>query len=224
MNRRILASTLLLAALAGCSRNSADDEVATTPMPADLAGVYAGSFPCSNCAAIAATLWVRDDGRFFLRQSYVDAADAPGSNAYSFGLWSWDEQAAELVLQGRGPARRLAPLDAGRLTLRTASTVEHVLAREPNAPPFTDSVQLDGESTIVGDGAIFTQCVTGLEWPIAPAGGFKELRRKHRVLNPARKIALTAVEGRITIVGDGDGAHEVLVIDKVVDLRPGTGC
>jgi hypothetical protein len=108
--------------------------------------------------------------------------------------------------------------------MRTASAVEHLLARDPSAPPFRDAVQLEGESTIVGDGATFTQCVTGLQWPVAAAGRFKELRRQHRVLNPSHKVALTTVEGRVTTAGDGDAAHEVLVIDKVVGLKPGTGC
>jgi hypothetical protein len=67
----------VLAALAACSRHSSDDEAATTPMPSGLPGVYAGAFPCSNCQTIAATLWIRDDGRFFLRQSYVGAAQGP---------------------------------------------------------------------------------------------------------------------------------------------------
>ena len=52
----------------------------------------------------------------------------------------------------------------------------------------------------------------------------EELRRQHRVLNPSHKVALTTVEGRVTTAADGDAAHEVLVIDKVIGLKPGTGC
>jgi hypothetical protein len=222
--RRLCVSSLLLAALTACGRRSSDDEVATTPMPSGLVGVYAGAFPCSNCQAIATTLWIRDDGRFFWRQSYVGAAEASDDKTYSFGLWSWDERAAEVVLQGRGPARRLVPLDADRLELRTASAVEHLLARDPAAPPFRDSAPLEGESTIVDKGATFTQCITGLEWPVAAAGAFKELRRQHRVQNATHKVALTTIEGHITTVTEGDTTREVLVIDKVVGLRSGAGC
>jgi copper homeostasis protein (lipoprotein) len=224
MNRHIFVSTLLLAALAGCGRDSADGEATTTPAPARLAGVYAGSFPCSNCEGIATTLWIRDDGRFFLRQSYVGAADGPADAAYSFGLWSWDEQAAELVLQGRGPERRFSPVDADHLELRTASPVQHLLARDSSAPPFTDSVRLEGESAIAGDAATFSQCITGLRWPVAATGAFKELRRQHRALNASHRVALTTVQGRLTTAGEGAAAHEILVIDKVVGLRPGKGC
>jgi hypothetical protein len=222
--RRLVISTLLLAALTACGRQSSEHAVATTPMPPRLPGVYGGAFPCSNCQAIAAMLWIRDDGRFFWRQSYVGSADGRDEKTYSFGLWSWDEAAGEIVLQGRGPARRLVPLDADRLELRTASAVEHVLARDPASPPFRDSALLEGESAIAGNGALFTQCVTGLQWPIAAAGALKELRRQHRVLNATHKIALTTIEGHITAVADGDATREELVIDRFVALKPGAGC
>jgi hypothetical protein len=222
--RRLLLSALLLAALAGCSRQSSDEEVATTPMPSGLPGVYSGAFPCSNCQAIDAMLWIREDGRFFWRQSYAGTAGAADDKTYSFGLWSWDERAGEVVLQGRGPARRLAPLDADRFELRTASVIPHVLGRDPTAPPFSESALLEGESTIVGNGATFTQCVTGLEFPVATTGALKELRRQHRVLNATHKVALTTIEGHITTATEGGATREVLVIDKVVGLKVGTGC
>jgi hypothetical protein len=221
---KIFGASLLLAVLAACSRQSSDDEGTTKPVPPGLPGVYAGAFPCSNCESIAATLWIRDDGRFFWRQSYAGAANAPDDRTYSFGLWAWDERAGEVVLQGRGPARRLVPLDADRLELRTASPVQHRLARDPSSPPFRDSAPLEGESTIVGNGATFTQCVTGLAWPVAAAGALKELRRQHRVQNATHKIALTTIEGHLTTVTEGETTREVLVIDKVVGLKSGAGC
>jgi len=223
MKRYLLLSTALLAALTACGRDSGDDGSAMTPMPPGLPGVYAGSFPCSNCESIAATLWLRDDDRFVLRQTYVGGA-SPADNAYSFGRWSWDEHAAELVLQGRGPERRLAPLDAERLEMRSASPIDHVLTRDPSAPSFTDRVQIDGESVVAENGATFTQCVSGLVLPIADAGAFKELRRQQRVLNPRHKVAVTEVEAHITTVSSGESSHEVLVIDKVIKLKPGKGC
>jgi hypothetical protein len=63
-------------AAAGCSRDDGDEVPASTPMPGSLPGVYVGEFPCSNCAAIAATLWLRPDNGFFLRQEFVDGGAA----------------------------------------------------------------------------------------------------------------------------------------------------
>src|SRR6185436_8756333 len=82
-------------------------------------------FPCSNCAAIEATLWLRPDGRFFLRQRFTD--DAESSNGtkprapaatYGLGRWVWDDIAAELVLHGGGPERRLVVSDSEHLARR----------------------------------------------------------------------------------------------------------
>jgi hypothetical protein len=225
MNRCFPLIVLVLAAAGGCSKRAADERPVTFPTPDALAGVYDGSFPCANCKEIAATLWLRGDERFFLRQSIVAEGGATESSSYSFGRWHWDETSAELVLSGRGPDRRLARRDAERLELRTSSPVEHLLVRDPSTRPFEDRVQLEGESAVVEGAATFIQCVTGLQLPVAEAGAFKELRRQHRVLNPTRKVALTIVEAHITNVAAGDSTREVLVVDKVVEpIKPGKGC
>jgi hypothetical protein len=213
-------------AAGGCGGHSAEERPASVPMPADLAGVYGGSFPCGNCKQIAATLWLRPDARFFLRQSIVVESGATESSSYSFGHWTWDETSAEIVLTGRGPERRLAPIDAESLKLRTASALEHVLARDPAAPAFADRVQLDGESAVGNKGgATFIQCVTGLEFPIAEVGAYKELRRQHRLLNPRRKVALTSVSAHFANVTANGVTREWLVVDEVLaPIKPGTGC
>lgn len=216
----LAASCLLL----GCGSGGGEAARQPTPMPAGLPGVYAGEFPCSNCAAIAATLWLRADGRFFLRQAYVDAHATEPDSAYSLGRWIWDEQAAELVLRGPGPERRLVTKDDGALQLRTASPVEHLLARDASSPDFTDRLALQGESSIVERSARFTECLTGLELPIAETNGFKELRRQHRVLNSRGKAALTTVEAHLVRVTAAESTYEALVIDRVIGLKPGVGC
>ncbi|HUQ52674.1 MAG TPA: copper resistance protein NlpE N-terminal domain-containing protein [Gammaproteobacteria bacterium] len=198
-------------------------------MPATLAGVYAGELPCSNCAAIEATLWLRPDGRFFLRQSFRDdatgfaAAQAP-SRTYGLGRWSWDEAAAETVLRGAGPDRRLTVVDEQHLELRTAPAGQHVLARDAAAPPFDDRLTLDGESSVSENGATFTECLTGLKWAVADAGAYRELRRQHRRLNPRGKIAVTTIEGHLVTTHKGATTSERLVVDRFITMKPGQGC
>jgi hypothetical protein len=194
-------------------------------MPDDLPGVYTGDLPCSNCAAIAATLWLRSDERFFLRQSYVQADGAvDGRSTYALGHWRWDSHAAVLVLTGAGPERRIEWVDADHLQLHTFSQVEHVLTRDPLDPPFGDELRLDGESVMVDRSAVFTECLTGLQLQVADDAGFAELRRRHRVLGSSGKSALTGIDGRIIQVADGDSIAERLVIERIVDLKPGVGC
>ena len=216
-------------AVAGCAGNSGD-ETAATPLPPTLPGVYAGRFPCSNCSAIEATLWLRDDRRFFLRQTLTDedgtARPSTPSSAYALGRWRWEEQSAEAVLYGAGPERRLAVLDADHLRLLAASPVEHLLTRDPAPPPFTDRLALDGESSLREKSIAFRECLTGLRFAVADAGAYKELRRQHRRLNPRDNVVLARIEGHLVSVRSADGAttSEVLVVDRVITLKPDTAC
>jgi hypothetical protein len=219
--------------LAGCGRNSSDEIEPRTPMPATLAGVYAGKFPCSNCTAIEATLWLRADGRFFLRQRFVDdaaSATAAGkkpqapSATYALGYWSWDEIAAETVLRGAGPERRLVVRDAEHIELRIVSPIAHVLVRDAGQPRFEDRITLEGESAVTEAGATFKECLTGLTFPVADAGALRELRRQHRRMNPRGKVALTTVEGHLVAAGNGPTTSERLVVDAFIAIKPGTGC
>jgi hypothetical protein len=227
--RTIAGAAVAVAALAACGRDAENGGERRTPMPSSLAGVYSGTFPCSNCAAIEATLWLRPDGGFVLRQHFVDdaaTASAPRgpSTTYGLGRWSWDEVAAEAVLRGRGPERRLAVRDDARLELRVPSPIEHVLERDEAAPPFRDRLVLDGESAVSEGGASFKECATGLTFSVAETGAYRELRRQHRRMNARGKVALTTVEAHLAGPGDGSTAGEQLVVDRFIAIKPGTGC
>ena len=217
------ALALLAALLCGCESEH-DDAPVATPMPTTLAGVYSGQLPCSNCSAIAATLWLRPDGRFFMRQRFVDEGNDGAKNAaqdsatYSLGHWHWDEIAGEAVLRGAGPERRLVTRDGERLELRVASPIEHVLQRDASAPKFVDRVTLDGESAVTENGATFRECLTGLTFAVAESGAYRELRRQHRRMNARGNVALTTIEGHLATTG------ERLVVDQFVAIKPGTGC
>jgi hypothetical protein len=231
MTRRLTAILALLAALqGGCSRDSEEKAAEPrTPMPLGLIGVYAGEFPCSNCAKIDATLWLRPDGRFFLRQRFVDDETSAGkkpqtpSAIYGLGRWSWDDIAAQLVLRGAGPERRLTVRDTEHLQLRVTSPTEHILARDHGEPDFRDRITLDGESAVTATGATFKECLTGLELPVVvDAGAYRQLRHYHRTMNARGKIALTVVEGHL--VPAGSTTSERLVVDAFISIKPGTGC
>ncbi|HEU4617713.1 MAG TPA: copper resistance protein NlpE N-terminal domain-containing protein [Gammaproteobacteria bacterium] len=244
----LLAAALLVSAAlaAGCGGGPAGPAERITPAPADLSGVYAGDWPCSNCRAIKATLWLRPDHRFVLRQSYVGGEDAPPSpgddvapspsehaasaqtgaenRSYSIGLWRWDEHAADLALVGAGPERRFSRLADGRLELHTLARLPHDLVRLDAPLPFTDVVRLEGETAVSGGGATFKECATGLTLPIVAEGELKELRRKHRLMNSSGKPALTELDGHLREVEAGGRRREVLVVDRVIALNPRASC
>ena len=227
MRRFTFVLALVAALIGGCDRDVQEKIESRTPMPPGVAGVYAGEFPCSNCAAIEATLWLRPDGRFFLRQRFVDHAESKTSQAsaatYALGRWVWDEIAAELVLYGAGPARRLVVRDAEHLELKAASPIAHVLARDRNEPAFKDRITLEGESVVTATAATFKECLTGLDLPVVvDAGAYRRLRHYHREMNARGKVALTIVEGHLVM--DAATTSERLVVDQFISLKPGTGC
>ena len=152
-----------------------------------------------------------------------DSAQEP-STTYGLGRWSWDEVAAEAVLRGAGPARRLTVRDEQHLQLQVPSPVEHVLARDAAAPAFGDRVTLDGESAVTENGATFKECLTGLALPVADAGAYRELRRQHRRMNPRGKVALTTVEAHLVTTKKGSTTSERLVVDRFITMKPGQGC
>jgi hypothetical protein len=223
--RRLPHALVLLAALVSGCEDARDDAPVATPMPTTLAGVYSGQLPCSNCAAIATTLWLRPDGRFFMRQRFVDEGDsaatqsaAQDSATYSLGRWHWDELKAEAVLRGAGPERHLTTRDGERLELRAASPLEHALTRDTSAPPFVDRLTLDGESAVTERGATFRECLTGLTFTVSESGAYRELRRQHRRMNGSGKAALTTIEGHLVATSGR------LVVDRFVTIKPGTAC
>ena len=233
MTRRPIFILALLAALqAGCDRDVQEKTEPRTQMPTDIAGVYAGEFPCSNCAAIEATLWLRPDGRFFLRQRFTDDTEnatgtkprAPAAT-YGLGRWVWDDTAAEIVLHGGGPEKRLVVSDSEHLGLRAASLTPIVMLRDRNEPAFSDRITLKGESALTDKGATFRECLTGLVLPVVvDAGAWRQLRHHHRTMNGSGKVALTILEGHVVGGGDGATTSERLVVDQFISLKPGTGC
>ncbi|HEY8520036.1 MAG TPA: copper resistance protein NlpE N-terminal domain-containing protein [Gammaproteobacteria bacterium] len=221
--RALLAGIGAGSVLAGCGAHDPADAERHLPR-GELAGVYAGRFPCSNCEAIEATLWLRSDGAFFLRQRYVVEDGSQEPPAYARGRWRWDERAGQVVLEAPGPGRRLVQLDADRLRLETASPVAHVVARDPDAPPFGDRLRLEGETVVIDGGIAFRDCLTGLAYTAASGAGYDDLLRQHRRLNRANAPSLAELDGHAEVASAPDGAHEVLVVDRFVTLKPRTPC
>ena len=191
----------------------------------ELAGIYAGDFPCSNCAAIEATLWLREDGRFLFRQRYALDDGTADYASHALGHWRWDESAGLLVLAGVGPDRRFAQVGADRLEMQVYSPAEHGLIRDPLAAPPVDSFRIEGESVVGRSGIAFTECITGLALEVAPGAGYEELLRQHRRLNRNGPAALTEIEAHLEqLEGPDDTSREVLVVDRFLSLKPRTPC
>ena len=213
---------LLLSVLIGaCSGDRNADSPEGSP-DVSLHGVYAGTFPCGNCPGIHATLWLRPDGRFFFRQEYPGDNENEASNAYNLGRWRWVARDDSIVLEGAGPRRTFVGLDRDTLVMRTESDLEHRLSRDPASPEFSAIIRMTGMMRMHGDGASFTECLTGLVAPVNKGGDFARYRHQYRSAGKHDEPAYVELEGRFSW-SDG-GAPASMTIERFVTVKAAGAC
>jgi len=165
---------------------------------------------------------LRSDGRFFLRQHYPAGEAREASNAYSLGRWSAlvDEGVIELV--GEGPRRTFEGAGAETLLLRTHSALEHRLTRQPAITEFTDTIRVTGVMQIQGDGASFSECLTGYVIPVSKRGEFARFQHQYRSVIARGKPAFVEFNGRFS--WSAEDSPQSLTIEKFVTIRADGTC
>jgi hypothetical protein len=220
--RHTAAAVLVLAA--GCGPDAERPEFAAHAVDgATLPGVYAGRFPCANCAGIDVTLWLVDDGVFFMRQDVI-TDEAPPERVHAWGHWLWNPTDAVAILEGRGPERELAYDGKGHLVMATFSDTPHVLERASDAGDFSDAVQLQGVYAPGRYGDAVVECVTGLVLAVTEDAGARILRSRHRAISKPEVPALVTVEGRFLWPEPEERTGYSVAVSELVSMRPRTTC
>lgn len=216
----IVVCAVALVLLAACS---GDPDTAPAPAapPVDPPppGVYAGTFPCDDCPGIEVTLWLREDGRYFLRQQYLPTAAREGGTFYSLGHWTWRGDAERLALAGGGPERLFAREGEDDLSMQTTTGLPHRLSRLAEAPAFSDTLSLEGEFDLASGEPRFRECRTGLVWPVNKTADYRRLRHQYGTL-PRGSAAFVNAEARLAATDAG----ETLVIVKLIRVEEGRRC
>ena len=212
---------IVIALLGGCS-----DERDTASRPAlpagSLPGVYSGVFPCEGCPGIPTNLWLLPDGRFIFEQAYPATADRTAMTAHSLGRWIWEAESDELLLQGEGPGRKFTRPGRNALLLRTETGLEHRLTRDPNAPDFISTIRLSGLVRMQGGSALLSECLSGLEAPIARGGDFARFHHQYRSVAPRGQPTYVELDGRFS--WGEDDAPRSLTIERFITVRPDRAC
>lgn len=207
--------------IAGCGGASDREPPAGTPI-SSLPGVYAGTFPCVNCPGIFTTLWLRPDGRYFIRQRYLADENDEEMIAYGLGRWSWVDSDRRAVLRGDGPRRVFTRPDRDTLVMQTDSDLEHRLVRDPEMPDFTSSIRMTGTMRLSGEGAMFTECLTGLEAPVEKGADYRRFLHQYRSVVARGESAFVELEGRFS--WSSDDAPASLTIDRFVTVKERRSC
>lgn len=219
--RHILRSGAAVLCLAACG-DAPQEEPAEAPDYAPLPGVWSGTFPCRDCPGIETTLWLRGDGRYFIRQEYLAGETGDASQAYGLGRWRTGEADGTLVLEGAGPSRVFERAGQDALLMRTESALEHRLSRDAVPKDFTSSIRMWGTMQVRADGTYFRECLTGIEVPVSEMGDFGRFRHQYRSVRRQGEPVSVELEGSFQWSRDGSPAS--LTIDRLVTLRRGDAC
>ena len=174
---------------------------------AALPATFANTPGCDGCLALTITL--RPDGAYLVRERLG------GSEFYDFGRW---RQAADgLLLEGgRDAPRRYALLPPDTLD-SLEGTQGGNLRRQPRMENLRGPFRLTG----LYDGSRFTECRTGLAWPVDESRAARDLKQDYlkSALGRAGRPALVVVDARLEQAG---GSEEVRIQRSPVVLTAAT--
>lgn len=236
------ASTTLWAALlllaVGCVHHgapaprpsAASAETGMVPLPA----TFAGDLPCADCSGQRLTLTLRPGGTFLLRQTYVGVAAGKDEQIYELGRWVNSENRSRLILQsGPESPRQFAIKDADRLSLlgidgqEIRSQLNYDLTRSERVDPIDDTMPLRGMFSYLADAASFTECRTGMRFPVAQEKGYLALERAYLAARrtPGEPLLVT-FDGRLTSrpVGEGEALKDAAVVERFGRVWSGETC
>jgi uncharacterized lipoprotein NlpE involved in copper resistance len=194
-----------------------------------LPATFAGVLPCADCVGVAHTLTLRADGLYRLRRTYLGK---PGEPVADVGRWTAEEAGQQLVL-GRGEAmQRFAVVDGqtlrqlDRLGQPISSAANLELRRTALVDAITEPLRWRGEFVYMADAAMFTDCASGLRWPVATAGDYLAAERRYAQSRsgPGAPVVVS-FDGRLEVLPAMEGPpREHMVVERFGGAEPGGNC
>jgi len=206
----------------------------TEPGIAPLPATFAGDLPCADCSGQRLTLTLRPGGMFLSRQTYVGVAAGKDEHFFELGRWVVSENRSRLILQsGPESPRQFAIKDANRLSLlgtdaqEIRSQLNYDLTRSERVDLIDDTMPLRGMFSYLADAASFTECRTGMRFPVAQEKGYLALERAYLAARrtPGEPLLVT-FDGRLTSrpVGEGEALKDAAVVERFDRVWSGETC
>ena len=193
-----------------------------------LPASFVGILPCADCAGIAQTLSLREDGLYRMRRSYLGK---PGNPVSEIGHWRIDADGRLLLrrdsninLFAIAGADTLRQLDHAGRPIR--STLNYSLRRTASFDAADESLRWRGEMIYMADAATFTDCASGVRWPVAMTEDYLALERAYTKGRAAPGAPLlVAFDGRLAVMPGIEGPpREHMVVERFVTTDPGPRC
>jgi uncharacterized lipoprotein NlpE involved in copper resistance len=223
------ASQMTLAQPAGDAIALSGSAAAAPQVGLPLPATFAGVLPCADCAGIAHTLTLRADGLYRLRRTYLGK---PGEPTAEVGRWTADESGQQIALGRGGTTQRFTVVDGQTLRqldrlgqpIKSAANLE--LRRTAQLDAITEPLRWRGEFVYLADAATFTDCASGLRWPVALAGDYLAAERRYMQMRSAPGAPLVVTfDGRLEVRPAMEGpAREHMVVDRLGGAESGANC
>ena len=194
-----------------------------------LPATFAGVMPCADCTGIAQTLTLRADGLYRLRRTYLDK---PGGPFAELGRWTADERGKRLTLRSGSETLLFEVKDNETLRLLDrqgqpiTSNANLDLRRTAEVDPISESLNWRGEFRYLADSATFTDCASGVRWPVAMTADYRRMEQDYLQSRSAPGAPLLVIfKGRIEVRPAMEGPpREQMVVDRFGSSQPGAIC
>ena len=193
-----------------------------------LPASFVGILPCADCAGIAQTLSLREDGLYRMRRTYLGKPDNPFAE---IGRWRVDAGGRLLLSSGSeqslfeiAGADPLRQLDRAGQPIRTA--LNYSLRRTAAFDAVDESLRWRGEMIYMADAATFTDCASGVRWPVAMTEDYLAMERAYTQGRTAPGAPLlVAFDGRLAVMPAMEGPpREHMVVETFAAAEPGRRC
>lgn len=194
-----------------------------------LPASFRGDLPCADCAGLRYQLNLWPDQVFHLRRQWLGQE----LTRDAIGRWWIDPERGSLVLWGAEEELRfeiLAP-DQLRLLGRDDAPIlfepNHDLTAADELLRLNLRLPMRGEVTFMAESGLFSECLTGRQYPLAPEGDVATLQAAYLAagIAPGSPL-LTSFDGAFTEVPrpDGEGDGPAVQVERFIGVWPDESC
>lgn len=196
-----------------------------------LPASFTGDLPCADCEAIRHHLDLWPDQAFHLRREWIGGSEPLVEDRV--GRWSVDASRNALQLwSGTGAPLEFAINNAGNLRLLDIegrpieSDLPYELTSLARLDPTPVAGAFIGEFVYFADSAVFTDCRTGLRFPVAMEGDYLALEQAYLEARSEPMAPVVAViEGEITLrEGMEGGLRQTVTVGRFDGVWPDLTC